>query len=240
MSQTVPPTITAPPSPAPQRGDRATFSARVDAFITWLIAAVTQFAALASNVYSNAVDVYNNALAAQASANAAANSAASATTNGAAQVNLAANQVSLAQAQAQAAAASAITATNAPGTNATSLNSLSLALGAKSLTIQTGKALSSGLFLIISRAADPTTYMLAQIQAYNSATGALDVLVLDLRGAAGTYTGWVVSTTGRPGLGVPLAASPDAGKVATVNQAGDGYELTSPAFNFYFQAAQTY
>ena len=71
MAQTPPPSITPAPLPAPQRGDRATFSARVDAFVTWLTAAVAQFGAVATNVYANAVDAYNNAVIASAQANAA-------------------------------------------------------------------------------------------------------------------------------------------------------------------------
>ena len=77
MAQTVPPSITAAPT-APQRNDRTTFSDRVDAFVTWLIAAVAQFSAVATNVYNNAVDAYNNAVSGAASASAAAASAASA------------------------------------------------------------------------------------------------------------------------------------------------------------------
>ena len=61
MATTAPPTITAAPTPAPQRNDRTTFSARVDAFVTWLIAAVAEFSALATNVYDNAVDAYSSA-----------------------------------------------------------------------------------------------------------------------------------------------------------------------------------
>lgn len=68
MAQTPPPTITPAPTPAPQRGDRTTFSDRVDAFVMWLITAVGQFAAVAANVYSNAVDAFNNAVSAAQSA----------------------------------------------------------------------------------------------------------------------------------------------------------------------------
>lgn len=75
MSQTPPPSIDTPPLPAPQRNDRATFSNRVDDFVTWLYAVVSQFLALASNVYDNAVDAYNNALSAAGSAAAAATTA---------------------------------------------------------------------------------------------------------------------------------------------------------------------
>ena len=75
MAQTVPPLITAAPTPAPQRNNRTTFSGLVDAFVTWLITAVTQFGAVATNVYNNAVDAYNNSVATAANAAAAATSA---------------------------------------------------------------------------------------------------------------------------------------------------------------------
>ncbi len=66
----IPPTITPAPE-GPQRGDRATFAGRVDAFITWMIAAVAQFGTLAANVYANAVEAYTQATAAASSAAAA-------------------------------------------------------------------------------------------------------------------------------------------------------------------------
>ena len=82
MSQTSPPTITGSPT-VPQRSDRNTFSSRVDAFVTWMSTAVSEFGAVATNVYNNAVDAYNNATAAAISASAAsiseANASASAT-----------------------------------------------------------------------------------------------------------------------------------------------------------------
>lgn len=85
MSQTSPPTITGSPT-VPQRADRATFSGRVDAFVTWMAAAVSEFGAVAANVYANAVDAYNNAVAASASASTASSAAASAiATSGATQ-----------------------------------------------------------------------------------------------------------------------------------------------------------
>lgn len=49
-----PPPISPVPTPAPQRGDRSTFSDRVDAFITWLTNATDEFEAVAQNVYDNA------------------------------------------------------------------------------------------------------------------------------------------------------------------------------------------
>lgn len=63
---TQPPNID-PAPPAPQRNNRSTFSDLVDAFVLWLVTAVTQFAAVATNVYNNAVEAFNNAAAANAS-----------------------------------------------------------------------------------------------------------------------------------------------------------------------------
>jgi hypothetical protein len=78
MAAQTPPPITPVPTPVPQRGDRATFSSRVDAFVTWLINAVTQFGAVATNVYNNALDAFNSAVAAAGSANTASAAAQSA------------------------------------------------------------------------------------------------------------------------------------------------------------------
>lgn len=61
MARTTPPSIDPVPTPPIQRGDRATFSSRVDAFILWLVNAVTQFRAVALNVYDNAVDAFQSA-----------------------------------------------------------------------------------------------------------------------------------------------------------------------------------
>jgi len=60
MSLTPPPIID-PPPPAPIRGDRATFSNRVDAFVNWLILLVSQIAAVALNVYNNATSAFLSA-----------------------------------------------------------------------------------------------------------------------------------------------------------------------------------
>lgn len=68
MSVVTPPPITPVPTPYIQRGDRGTFSDRLDGFVRWLTGACAEFAALAANAYNNAVDAYNSAFAAAASA----------------------------------------------------------------------------------------------------------------------------------------------------------------------------
>lgn len=54
---TTPPGYTPPPTDLPQRGDRATFSNRVDAWVTWFSTVIlTQLAAIVANAYANALD----------------------------------------------------------------------------------------------------------------------------------------------------------------------------------------
>jgi len=96
MSVTTPPSITPVPLPAPQRNDRTTFSNRVDAFVTWLITAVTEFGNVASNVYSNATEAFNSATSASTSASTAST-----------QAGLASTSASTASTQAAAASTSA-------------------------------------------------------------------------------------------------------------------------------------
>jgi hypothetical protein len=75
MAVTPPPSMTPAPTPAPQRSDRTTFSSRVDAFVTWLITAVSEFSAAMSNVSANATDAANSANSAASSLAAAVSAA---------------------------------------------------------------------------------------------------------------------------------------------------------------------
>lgn len=137
MPVTPPPPITPVPTPVIQRGDRATFSDRVDEFVTWLEDAPPEFSAVADNVEANATDAAtsassasvsasgastsatnaaNSASAASTSATNAANSAsAAATSQGGAATNAAA-----AQASASSAATSATNAANSAAASAAS------------------------------------------------------------------------------------------------------------------------
>lgn len=75
-----PPSYTAPPADLPIRGDRATFSNRVDAWVTWFSTVIlVQLAAMIANAYNNALEAFNWATQAIAAAAAAAASAAAAT-----------------------------------------------------------------------------------------------------------------------------------------------------------------
>jgi hypothetical protein len=67
MARINPTAPTAPPTPAIQRGDRTTFSARVDATITYLTGAPAEIYGLATATYTNALDAYDSATLAKAS-----------------------------------------------------------------------------------------------------------------------------------------------------------------------------
>jgi hypothetical protein len=101
--------------------------------------------------------------------------------------------------KAQAASAAAATAVNAPGTQATSTTSVAIGTGSKSFNIQTGKAFAVGQFVIAASAANVGNFMLGQITAHNSTTGALTVNVT-ITGGSGTYADWSIAVSA-PGAG---------------------------------------
>lgn len=168
--------------------------------------------AWAAQVYAVGTVTYDNALAAAQAAQAADDerllaqqAVVDAGAAGAAQVVLAAQQAALAaghaddaDAAAVRAADSAASALNAPGTSATSTTSLAITAGSKDLTIQTGKAFAIGQWVIVANTATPSNYLIGQITAYNSSTGALTVNSSFVNGT-GTFAAWTVSLTARPG-----------------------------------------
>jgi hypothetical protein len=125
------------------------------------------------------------------------------------QVGLATTQATNALNSANAAAASALTAINAPGTNATSTTSDTIALGSTTITIQTGKALVVGMFVLQASTALVSDYMIGQITAYDSGTGVLTHNVLKINGS-GTYAAWTISLSPEPdlsGVTTPVGSS---------------------------------
>jgi hypothetical protein len=140
---------------------------------TRLVPALAQFVAVAANVIAQCV----------------------------AQVAAAAAQVALAAGHVATAAASAASAINAPGTNATSVTSLTIGTGTKAFVLaQANKAYSVGQKVVIASTAAPATnWMSGQISAFNSATGAITVEVTEV-GGAGTIAAWTVSLTAVGGI----------------------------------------
>lgn len=179
------PTITQTLDPPLITDDRTTFDSKAFEVWTDFGTACTQINATAAAMNTVADEVDADATAAADSADAASNSA-------------------------TAAAASAASAANAPGTSATSTTSLTVGIGSKSLTIQTGKAFAVGQTVVIASSASPTNQMTGLVTAHNNTTGALTVDVERADGA-GTYANWVVALAARPIAG--LDPSGQSGKV---------------------------
>lgn len=86
---------------------------------------------------------------------------------------------------------------------ATSTTSLSVTVGSKALTIETGKGFVAGQPVQIARTSDPSaTYMIGIVDSYNSGTGALVVDVSEVAGT-GTFTDWTISVTSVKTVSVP-------------------------------------
>jgi hypothetical protein len=102
----------------------------------------------------------------------------------------------LSAADAVAAAASAQTSLNslvsASGANATSTTALTIGLGSRSLTIQTGKNFAVGHTLKIASTASPANYMVGDVVSYNAGTGAL-VVDVTFVGGTGSASAWTVT-----------------------------------------------
>ncbi len=115
---------------------------------------------------------------------------------------------------ANTATAAAAAAIAAPGTSATSVTSDTIAAGAGSLTIQTGKAIVPGMWVMIAVTASPSAnYMVAIVTAYNSGTGLLNFTTpAGFAIGVGTYSAWTVSLTGPPADAAALAANLAAAK----------------------------
>lgn len=195
MARTPPPGIDPVPTPPIQRGDRATFSSRVDAFILWLVNAVTQFGLVALNVYNNAVDAFQSATSAATSATNAGTSATNAATSATAAGTSATN----------AAASSTMAMGYAQGLSATSTTSLVIGTGSKTFT---GSGLATKQFTVgqVLRAVNPTDatqWMAGTVTAYNSngASSSLTLDVTDVNSATSgqTVANWSISISGVKG-----------------------------------------
>ena len=199
-------TITSLPTP-PTRSDPTNFASRADDFLAALPTFASQTNAVASEVNAANATAMSSASAASASATAASTSASEA-------------------------AASAASAVNAPGTSATSTTSLAIGTGSKSLTIQTGKAFVVGQFVIIASSATPANYMIGQITAYTSGTGALVVNVTST-GGTGTLAAWNVALTAAGGVVSVNGASGAVTGIATLTgtETLTNKTITSPTIN---------
>lgn len=123
-------------------------------------------------------------------------------------------QATNAAASASSASTSATLAQNAPGTQATTTTSLTIALGSQSLTLaQTGKNFVVGQYVQIVSTASTQNWMVGAITAFTSGTGAMTVNVTHI-GGSGTIAAWAVT----PGLPPNLPSqSGNANRVLKTN-----------------------
>lgn len=222
MAQTTPPGIDPVPTPPIQRGDRATFSSRVDAFILWLVTAVTQFRAVALNVYNNAVDAFNNATAAAGSASAASGSATAASTsagNAASSATAAATSATNSANSATASAASALALTG------TSTSAVVLGTGSKAFTTQANKQFAVGVRLTAVNPSDPAQFVSGPVSAYS---GTALTINADAFGGTGSVSNWNISVTGQRGS-IGLTGGVNGGSLQGALWEKKGGDLASAA-----------
>jgi len=206
---------------APSRADPANFAEEADAWVAALPDWTSAVNATAATVQINA----NNAASASSTAVAAVGSASI-------QAGIAEAAAALAESWADAASTSASSAVNAPGTSASSSTSLAIGAGSKSLTIETGKQFTIGQTVVIAYTTTPSNYMVGQITAFTSGSGAMTVNVLST-GGSGTFATWSVAITAvAPVLSVNGQTGAISG-LATVTgtETLENKTLTSPVIN---------
>jgi hypothetical protein len=84
----------------------------------------------------------------------------------------------------------------AGGFVATSTTNMELGTGTKSFTIQPGRAIGAGTFILLASTASPSNYMIGQVQTYNANTGAVTAS-MDSVGGTGTFAAWTLTTTAK-------------------------------------------
>ncbi|THJ30933.1 hypothetical protein E8K88_16330 [Lampropedia aestuarii] len=201
------PDIPVLPTP-PSTNDPQNFSPRADGFLGILPEWSDGLDGVAESAKTNATAANERAVAAAASA-------------------------ATASTKANEAAASAELAKNAPTTYGTTAQALNIGAGAKSLTVETGRAFMSGQAVVLAAAANPINQrMYGIVTAYNAATGALSVTVSAFTGS-GSVIGWTVTLGNAPAQGglavlnVAANANAAAGVYHVITAAG--VTLTMPA-----------
>lgn len=186
MAVITPPQITPPPA-APQRRNRETFRDRVDDFITWMIAAVAQFMALAQNVFLNAGD--------------AAASAGLASTKASDAAGFRDTALQYRDAAADAAIAAASSAAAAAQLTSTSTTSATLQTGDLVLQTQAGAGYKPGAPIMVIDRNNTNRRFIGTVFSYIGPT-----LALQIQRVEGTGTGadWNITVTGDRGPAGPV------------------------------------
>lgn len=154
------------------------------------------------------------------------------------EVTEATNQAAIATAQANIAIGAAASTVTGPGSTGTSTTSLTVGLGLKNLTIQTGKTLYKGMPIAIAASASPADAMYGPLVSYDPASGAMvvkvDAVHMETAGTFITSASWTVSLTGAAAVwalinelkGAPIAS---AGTINLNAATGNYLHLTGSA-----------
>lgn len=94
----------------------------------------------------------------------------------------------------------ALTVLGGATTNSTSLTSLAIATGSKSLTLsESGKAYIIGQYVIIASTATPANNMIGQVTSFSGTSLVVNVTTIN---GSGTLASWSVSVTGSPSVAI--------------------------------------
>jgi len=96
---------------------------------------------------------------------------------------------------AQSSAAAA--ALQAPGTIATSTETITFGTGSKTFQVPTGKSYVAGQYVLVAQTSAPSNYMIGQVTSYDSLTGVLILNVVTNTGS-GSASAWTFSLTSPP------------------------------------------
>lgn len=226
MAIVTPPTITPAPTPAPQRGDRTTFSNRVDAFVTWLTLAVAQFAAVAANVAANATEAMGFATAAQGFRDTAQTyrDAAQSARDLAQTYRDAAlgYRDDAADSASDSAASAAASAASATSLTANSTTTFAVGNGTKVFAVPAGKQFPPGEPLTIASVGTPALKMFGPVATYSGTL--LTVNVTSFEGS-GSAADWVIA----PGGAVGATGGTAGGQLTSAIDEKKGTDLASAA-----------
>lgn len=123
-------------------------------------------------------------------------------------------------------------------TNTNSTTSLAIGTGAKALTVETGKALVPGMWVLLANRANPAKNMTGQVNSYDAGTGALVLNVTGTSGS-GTFADWAGSVTGAPAVVPGIARAAKTGVYTLVAEDKGALIDCSGTWTLGFDAAAT-
>lgn len=128
----------------------------------------------------------------------------------------------------------------AQGYVGTSVTSLSVGTGTKTLTVEANKLYAAGQPVVIASTANPTTiYMDGRVSSYTASTGVL-VVIVDVAVGSGTLTSWTITIGGaRISASLPLGVSNGGTGATTAGGALTNLGVGSAGQTLIAQTTQT-